>query len=291
MVCEKCGKKLKEGETVCPKCGFDSKVKEEEKIPVTYEDDQVGFVDAPVIVEAHTFIDEESFAKKVQDMDSSLNEEEEDSSVKPFIWLFVFLLIVILVAISYFVVMPSITSNNQTKKNEVEEYSFSSEDWTVGEFMIDDEFYKMNQPFSYYFKKGWSFDSDSFDKGIEDLIDTDQGIDDVTLYNSFHEGATITVSLRNQRKQAAKIKNCYVWSVSVDNAKTEEGVSFTLPGQITNGSKELEIESIYGKVEEDHKIRDDTLEATTYQYIQNQKELDLIIYDNGGLKAFRYTFK
>ena len=275
MICEKCGEKLKEGELICPECGFENKKNKEEKIVVTKKDDQVEYVDPPVIVEAHTFIDEESFAQKVKDI----------------LWLFGLLLLAVVGSVLYFVVMPNVSTKNQSKNHEVEEYSFSSEDWTVGEFMIDDEFYKMNQTFSTYFKRGWSFDTESFDQGIDDLVEKEKEIEDVTLYNSFHEGVMISVSLRNQRQQATKIKNCYVWSVSVDNAKTDVGVSFTLPGQITNGSKELEIESIYGKLQDDYKDRDEDSMTTIYHYQNGNKSLDLTVYDNGGLKAFKYIFK
>ena len=65
MVCKKCGKELKNGASVCSKCG--TKVAEkQEKIEVAY-DDEVVFVEPPIITESHTFIDEEDFAKKVKE--------------------------------------------------------------------------------------------------------------------------------------------------------------------------------------------------------------------------------
>ena len=89
-----------------------------------------------------------------------------------------------------------------------------------------------------------------------------------------------------------KINDSIVYDVEVDNTKNEVGIDFTLPGNITVGSKELEIESIYGKLDDTFKIRNEVSMSTTYHYnYLDHKYLDLIVYDNGGLKAFKYTFK
>ena len=63
MTCKKCGKELKNGTTVCSKCG--TKVEAStEKIQISYEDEDV-FVEPPIITESHAFIDEGDFLKKV----------------------------------------------------------------------------------------------------------------------------------------------------------------------------------------------------------------------------------
>ena len=46
-----------------------------EKIKITYRDENEEYVDPPVIMEAHTFIDEESFAKKLNENGYSINLE------------------------------------------------------------------------------------------------------------------------------------------------------------------------------------------------------------------------
>ena len=289
MVCKYCGHKLENDDIVCSKCG--TKVNDSEPIQITYEDEEVEYVDPPIITEAHTFIDEESFAKKLEEGNKKKEEVDEsfveDDKKNPLPIIVALIIIIVLGLVGYFVVLPNITSNSN-KTPSSENNTFTNEDWTSGEFMIDGDFYQLNKPFTKFYDKNWNFeDTDVIKKNLHSGEETE----DILIKNSFNK-SSITIRLINKNDKDTNIKDCLVWSISVDNTGSDDYVEFTLPGQITNGSKELEIESLYGKLEDDDITRDEVALSTTYHYsVDDKKELNLVIFDNGGLKAFEYRFK
>ena len=280
MKCKNCGMELKKEDKVCSSCGLS--ISDTEEIKITFDDEQEEIVDPPVIIEAHTFIDEESFAKKVNE--AKAEQEEKETFNKIYKVFFVLFVVIIIGFVVTFVVLPNISNNKEN--NVLEEETFTTEDWKSGEFMLGEEFYSLNDSFSKYFNKGWSFD------GVNSRLSSHEELEDIELYNSFNKDLNIKVSLKNKTSKDIKINESIVYDVEVDNTKNEVGIDFTLPGNITVGSKELEIESIYGKLDDTFKIRNEVSMSTTYHYnYLDHKYLDLIVYDNGGLKAFKYTFK
>ena len=63
MKCVHCGKEIDNDSTQCKYCG--SAISDTDRIKITYEDEIEDFVEPPVIMESHTFIAEEEFAKKM----------------------------------------------------------------------------------------------------------------------------------------------------------------------------------------------------------------------------------
>lgn len=273
MVCVHCGQELNENDTICSKCG---EAVAYEKIQITYEDENVEYVDPPVITEAHTFIDEESFAKKMQEAREAEEEEEEVSSHNPLIWAFVFLLVAIIGGLVYF----AFFSHVLVKTSNVVEESFSSEEWTNGEFMIDGDLYKLNQTFSRFYQKGWNLENKDITT-IEGTVTTDL----LPVVSSYDEKHIIHIQLTNPTEKALNVDDCIITGVMVD---VDSNAEFTLPGQIMIGSKELEIQSLYGKLEENQIVRDESIKASIYQYRDQNKNLDLTIYDEAGLKSFHF---
>jgi len=273
MVCVHCGQELNENDTICSKCG---EAVNPLKIQITYEDENVEYVDPPVITEAHTFIDEENFAKKMQEARDAEEEEEDVSSHNPLIWAFVFLLVAIIGGVVYF----AFFSHIPVKTSNVVEESFSSEEWTSGEFMIDGDLYKLNQTFSRFYQKGWNLENKDITT-IEGTVTTDL----LPVVSSFDEKHIVRIQLTNPTEKALKVEDCIITGVMVE---ADSNAEFTLPGQIMIGSKELEIQSLYGKLEETQIVRDESIKASIYQYRDQNKNLDLTIYDEGGLKSFHF---
>ena len=286
MVCKNCGQELDDKATVCSQCG--SLIDEDLKIQITYEDEQVDYVDPPVITEAHTFIDEESFAKKLNSAKNNKKQDEEEfwddsSSSKPFIWVLVTLLFVVVGLVGYFVVYPNVV---EKQKKNTQEVGFTSEDWKSGEFIIDGDFYRLKKDFSIFYNNHWNFvDEDTVDFSLDPKEETEE----LAITNSFNK-ESIRIRLRNPNNKETKVKNSIVWSVQLDNSDDEHTLNFELPGKIQNGSKELEILSLYGSLTEDNIIRDDESHSTTYHYSQDKKNLDLVVDDDKGLIAFHYYF-
>ena len=285
MVCKNCGSEIKGKTKVCKKCGMS--VADAEKIQITYDDENVEYVDPPIITEAHTFIDEESFAKKVQE-EQEKKKQESKKDEKPrskWIWLLLIFGLIILVFVVFFVV-PKVSSNKS--KISVEENMFSSEDWTSGELMIEDEFYQLEHDFSKLYKNGWDIEDTAYPEGIRSTLKGAALSDDIQLVSKFNENSMIQVKLKNKSDKDRQLKNCLIYSITIDNTIDEFKTDFKLPGNIVMGSSELEIQSLYGQLDESLIEKDEVSNYSIYHYEKGNTNLDLTIFENGGLKAFHY---
>ena len=149
MKCRNCGMELDPNSKTCNACGLS--VEDTSQIKITYEDQEEEYVEPPVIVEAHTFIDEESFAKKINELEKTSFKREDDKYSKVFKILFGVFVIIIIGFVFTFLVLPNISKDKVT--DVLEDNTFTSEDWKSGEFMLDDEFYRVDDNFSKYFQK------------------------------------------------------------------------------------------------------------------------------------------
>ena len=286
MVCKNCGSELEENQKVCSNCGYSDE--DIDKIKITYDDENEEYVDPPVIVEAHTFIDEESFAKKVNE--SKLQKETTDDFIEEnnkkgiIFYLLIVLALIVIGLVCYFLIVPNI--GHKSNKVQIEENMFSSEDWTSGEFMIDGDFYKLKDEFNKLYDKNWNIEDDKY--SIDTKIKASEITDDIKITNSFNKDVKVKIKLKNGTDKDQVLKNCYIYSISIDNTDLDKPLDFTLPGNIIMGSKELEIKSLYGQLDESDIIVDNVSNSVVYQYKDNSKHLDLTIYENGGLKSFVY---
>lgn len=285
MKCNNCGNELKANKKKCSSCGV--LVEESSKIQITYEDEETEYVDPPVITEAHTFIDEESFAKKVNkaNQEQSIKEKEEmwdePSHKGPAVGVFIVLILIALGLVGYFVVYPNIIS----KKQETTIKDFTSKEWSSGEFKIDEDFYQLNSTYTSFYKKNWNFvDEQTLEMSLDPKEETEEYEITNTLNNK-----KLQIRIRNTKDKEMIIKESEVWSVKLNTKLEENEVDFVLPGDIKNGSKAEEIKKAYGILTEENVIRDDEEKSTTYHYSNDEKKnLDLIVYDDDGLKSFHY---
>jgi len=299
MLCKNCGHTLEEGATVCSNCG-NPVSPSEEKIQITYEDEATEYVEPPVITESHTFIEEDDFAKKINDQfntkvifkngeelvqDEYDMEEEEESKKSYLVWIFIVVLLIVIGVIFYFAILPNIMVSNKNNNNvtvDDKNTGFSSEEWTNKEFRIDGVLYKINQDYSNFANHGWSY-------SIDDEIKLEAGEksdDTIRLSSSSYKDNSLVVGFYNSSVKTATVKDCKVYSVEVDNKDQDKPIDFELPGGIKMGSGALEITSIYGKLEEDSITYDEVGKYSVYHYTSGDLVLDLYIYDNGGLQKF-----
>lgn len=298
MNCKNCGEALAEGVTVCPKCN--TPVEEADKIQITYEDESTEAVEAPVITESHTFIEEEDFAKKINDQfhttvvlkngeevveDDYDLEEGEDSKKGPIVWILMVILLLIIGGILYFAVVPNILVTKEKRvSTDQPVQGFTSEEWTTKEFKIDGVFYQLNEDYSAFANHGWSY-------SIEDEIKVEAGDktdSDIVLSSSSYKNNHVLVGFFNSASKDATVKDCKVYAVTVDNYGQDKPIDFELPGGIKMGSGALEITSIYGKVTEEN-IKEDTKAGySIYHYEEGNLSLDLTIYEEDGLQKFSF---
>ena len=287
MICKKCGHEMDEHSVSCSECG--QLLDEDLKIQITYEDEQVEYVEPPVITEAHTFIDEESFAKKVNSAKNNKHRDDDENwddtpNSKPFIFGLVTIILVVVGLVGSYVVYPNVV---QKRSITPDVSHFTSNEWQDGEFMIDGDFYQLLGNYSMFYNNHWNFiDEDT----INLSLDPNEETDELAIVYSF-QNESIYICLRNPNKKETIIKNSIVWSVQLDNSDEEHMLAFELPGNIKNGSTESEVLSLYGNLTEDNIIRDDESHSTTYHYSQGgKKNLDLVIDDERGLISFHYYF-
>ena len=183
-----------------------------------------------------------------------------------------------------FAILPNIMVSQKKQPSTTNiDQTFSSEDWYSKEFMIDGVLYKINQDYSSFANQGWSYSLED-EKNVEAGAKTDNNI---LLTSSSYKNNPITIGFYNSSTRATSVKDCKVYSIEVDNSHTDKPIDFELPGGIRTGSKELEITSIYGKVEEEDITVNDVEGYSTYHYQQGNLSLDLTIYENQGLKKFQ----
>lgn len=283
MICSNCGQELKEKDKKCSSCGLS--VEESKKIKITYEDEKTELVDPPVITEAHTFIDEESFAQKLNKMNQAKSnkyeEEEKGKRKSPVLGILIFIILIAIGLVGYYVIYPNIINKGDT--TETVKKSFTSNQWTSGEFTIDGVYYKLEGPYVDLYKNHWNFiDSETLDLSL----DSDEVTEDYSVTNTFTK-SVIKICLKNPNKKETIIKESIIWSVQIDPQENE--IEFELPGKIHIGSTEDEIKKTYGELTEENVIRDDENKTTTYHYSKEDTiNLDLTIYDETGLQAFHY---
>lgn len=310
MVCKKCGHELRNGVTVCSKCG--TKVEATtEKIQVSYENEDV-FVEPPIITESHTFIDEGDFLKKIKEAEKKQKKkekkekkvsarkikkkkEESDANQKsPALWAFTFLLMFIIGTVLGFVIFPNILKNGNDSQigKKAEKNSFSSDEWINDEFILDGVYYKLNSSYSNFKSHGWKFDLVKY--GYEDGFKLKMGekiTTDVDLESVRYNDANVRVGFVNLNPSEKDILDCQIWSITIDNHSSSTPVPFMLPGGVQMGSTINEIVAVYGELEPNQIYRSDSMKYTAYHYTNDYTQyLDLTVYDDGGLQqvSFRH---
>ena len=297
MKCIHCGREIDNDSVQCRYCG--GAISDTDRIKITYEDEIEDFVEPPVIVESHTFIADEDFAKKVSEqihknvvvkngkevVVDDYDLEGEDEKKFPVVGICIAILLVIIGAIFAFAILPNImVSQNKKPSTTSIDNTFTSEDWFSKEFMIDGVLYKMNQDYSSFANQGWSY-------SLEDEQKVEAGArteNDIQLTSSSYKNNHLVIGFYNSSTRATSVKDCKVYSIEVDNSNTDKPIDFELPGGIKTGSGELEITSLHGKLEDDSITVDDVGKFKIYHYTNDLLSLDLTIYDNGGLKKFQY---
>ena len=307
MVCKNCGKELTNGASICGSCGTVVEPSNE-KIEVNYPD-EVEVVDAPVITESHTFVDDGDFLEKVNvsqkekkkksrkkdgNSEDVVGTWEEEPPKKSFaIWIFMFFLLIVIGLVFYFVIWPNVFVNKEDNKPPVsdrENSSFSSNLWTADEFMIDGVLYKLNGSFSSLEESGWSINVEQL--GEEGKLSVQKGeklSNNITLTSDTYPNGNLQVGIVNLGDIERDVRECEIWSIMIDNQNATSPISFMLPGGIQNGSSVAEVIAAYGELEESQIQREEELGYTIYHYSYDYSQyLDLTIYDNGGLLQFNY---
>lgn len=159
-------------------------------------------------------------------------------------------------------------------------------DWSSMTFTLDGTEYTI--PFNYDgLESEWTFDL--ADYGYEDgyvlnpneyiyaTVDLEHAVYDCRFY----------IGLENNTNEILDIKDCDVWSVSIDTDWADSYPDIELPGGITWGSSLAEVEAAYGIPEDTYRAED--LGYTVYNYNMDYTYyMSLTIYDEEGVTSFDY---
>ena len=286
MVCPKCGKKDNKS-NICAKCGF----KIDTPIKVKTFDDEEITVDAPIITESHTFIDEAHFQEAINARIAIEQEKLQKSSKKKFA-LYLSTSIAVIVIILGLIYIPNGIKGNDVKYKKVEENSneFSSNNWSNNEFKLNGIKFKLNDQYLKFVDNSWKVDLEKYGYSNGYILNSgDKTSTTIQLNNTDYQSSLVQVGFINNSKEAKDIKDCDIWSISINNKNVDNPVPFELPGGIKNGSTKEEIFKAYGELKEEKIYRSDSQGYTTYHYQDGyNKYLDLYVYDNEGLLEINF---
>lgn len=285
MVCPKCGKKDNKTK-ICAKCGF----KIDTPIKVKTFDDEEITVEAPIITESHTFIDEAHFQEALKERLIIEQEKMKKSSNKKFILGLSTGLVIIFVLLGIIYLPNGIEDSNLNIGKIENSKNFQSNDWSSEEFKLGDIKFKLKDQYMTFVEKSWNVDLEKYGYSNGYILNSgDKTSTTIQLNNQSYPSALVQVGFINNSKEAKDIKECNIWSISINNKNVATPVPFELPGGIKNGSTIEEIFKAYGELKEEKVYRSENQGYTTLHYQSGyNKYLDLYVYDKEGLLEINF---
>lgn len=230
--------------------------------------------DTPVIIESHTFIDDDSLKNQIEEKiteEDLMNQQQRNDRIRKYF--IIGALTVVLITLGVFV--PKITSMNKSTINMRKVLDTA--------IVINGEKYSIYDTYNKFKARGWASEED--DEVVEEKAKTSI----IEINHEKYKGNGILVSMINQEAKEKNISECGVWSIKIDNYKKDYPIEFILPGNIKTGSTIDEIEKAYGKIDEDNIYRSEQSGYTKYHYKdETNSYLDLVVYDDLGLRTFTY---
>lgn len=163
-----------------------------------------------------------------------------------------------------------------------------ADNWDSFQFMLDGKLFNMMCDYADLEAEGWSFDL--ADYGYDDgyVLNRDDGVWGIELEKDGYE-ITADVGIQNVGDKACDITEGQIWQFSF-SIEFEDGKipDIVLPGGIKWGSTLEEIEEAYGEPT-DEPYYAESLNYYSYEYETDLNSLSLTIYDDGGLKEFKYS--
>lgn len=286
MVCPKCGKRDNKS-NICAKCGF----KIDTPIKIKTFDDEEMTIDAPIITESHTFIDEAHFQEALKERLIVEQEQDKKKSNKK-IAIYISSALAVIVLLIGLIYLPNSMNKNDVAYKKVAEDSneFSSNNWSNEEFKLNGIKFKLKNQYMTFVEKSWKVDLEKYGYANGYILNSgDKTSTTIQLNNQEYQSALVQVGFINNSKEAKDIKDCDIWSISINNKNVATPVPFELPGGIKNGSTKEEIFKSYGELKEEKIYRSDSQGYTTYHYQDGyNKYLDLYVYDDEGLLEINF---
>lgn len=285
MVCPKCGNRENK-KNVCSKCGF----KIDTPIKVKTFDNEEVTIDAPIITESHTFIDEEHFQQALEERLKEEKEKMKQDFIKRLIIGIVTGLVAIVIIVGLVYVSNKVKDNKNDNTAIVGDNEFTSSDWSSGEIKLDGVKFVLKDKYLKFVNASWSIDLEKYGYANGYILNSgDKTSTTIQLDNKKYETAVAQIGFINSSKEPLDIKECDIWSISINNKNAEVPIPFELPGGIKNGSSIEDIVKAYGELTAENIYRVDAQGYTTYHYQSGtDKYLDLYVYDNVGLLEINF---
>ena len=281
MVCPKCGNRNNKS-NICSKCGY----RIDTPITVKNYNDEEVIVDAPIITESHTFINEHDFQESLKKHLEKENAENNKKKKNKNLLYIILLLVIIAIIIGAIIILPKLEKNNSSNiEKKVDRNEFISNSWESGEFKINDKKYKLKEKYSKFIENSWTVDlaKYGYDNGYI-LNDGDKTSTTIQMTNPKYSKSIVQVGFINESKEQLDIKDCSIWSITINNNDVENQIPFELPGGIKTGSSKEDIFKVYGELDESKIYRSEEAKYTTLHYQSSYDNyLDLYIYDDKGL--------
>lgn len=311
MFCNKCGSKIPNNKEKCDVCGamdeeeieilseektiimnpiqadeieFEEESVEEYEIDEEVEDDQDDQIlieqqieedDTPVIIESHTLVDDNKLKCEIEDKlteESFRKEQQKKERLKKLSLFGVFAVVLLTLGL----LTPKIFPSNGSKAN----MRMTLTDTAI---LINGKKYNIYDTYNKFKNAGWEMETD------EKIVDSKAKTSIIEITHEKYKNNGILISMINQSDKEKDITECGVWSIKIDNYKKDYPIEFTLPGNIKTGSTIEEIEKAYGKLQKENIYRSEQSGYTKYHYKdENNSYLDLVVYDDIGLRAFTY---
>lgn len=280
MVCPKCGNRENK-KNICSKCGF--KIDTPIKVK-TFENEEV-VIDAPIITESHTFIDEEHFQQALEERLKEEKKEMKKNSLNKFILGIITVLVAIVIIFGLLYVSKNRKPLDDKKEVASNINEFTSNEWITGEIKLDGVKFKLKDKYMKFVEASWNIDLEKYGYANGYILNSgDKTSTTIQLNNEKYKSAIVQIGFINSSKDALDIKECDIWSISINNKNADVEIPFELPGGIKNGSTIEEIVAAYGELTAENVYRVDSNGYTTYHYQSgSDKYLDLYVYDKGGL--------
>lgn len=230
--------------------------------------------DTPVIIESHTFIDDDSLKNQIEEKiteEDLINHQQRKDKIRKYS--IIGALTIVLITLGVFV--PKITTMNKSTVNMRKVLDTA--------IVINGEKYNIYDTYNKFKANGWTSEEE------EEVVAEKAKTSIIEINHEKYKGNEILISMINQDNKEKDISECGVWSIKIDNYKKDYPIEFILPGNIKNGSTIDEIIKAYGKLDEDNIYRSEQSGYTKYHYKdETNSYLDLVVYDDLGLRTFTY---
>ena len=162
--------------------------------------------------------------------------------------------------------------------------------WKECKFTIEGIEYQLLNSYNKFLENDWSLDlvAQGYGEGYKLDVGKKTG-SNIKITKNNNLNVEVYLGLENTSENEIDITESSIYYFKLDNTYTDTPITFVLPGGIKNGNTLAEVESIYGRPQnEDYINRVDELYKTIYTYYDNGIKFLITVDDYRGVIGFEY---